>query len=56
MFDYYFLKDSGRAADLVAELYPCFTGNETGGGSGHPSRPQTSAGKTGYRENEINAM
>jgi len=49
---YFFLKDSGRSADLVAELYACYTDNENGGGNVHPPRPQTGA----HRDNEINGM
>jgi hypothetical protein len=51
-----FSKDSGRAADLVAELSACYSDSEHGGGSGHPSRPQTAFSKGGPREAEINAM
>jgi hypothetical protein len=52
-------KDSGRAADLVAELYACYYDSENGGGGGasaHPSRPQTGLAKGGSRDTEINAM
>ncbi len=51
-------KDSGRGADLVAELYACYCESESGGGGGigHPSRPQTGLARSGSRENEINEM
>ena len=47
-------KDSGRAADLVAELHACFSEGETN--TGHPTRPQTGYVKGGSRESEINNM
>jgi len=51
-------KDSGRAADLVAELHACYYDSENGGGdaSAHPSRPQTGLAKGGSRDTDINAM
>ncbi len=54
----FFLKDSGRAADLVAELHACYCDSESGGGggNGYPPRPQTGLAKGGSRESEINAM
>ena len=49
-------KDSGRAADLVAELHACFCDNDINSVTGYPTRPKTGAVRGESRENEINAM
>ncbi|CAF4288157.1 unnamed protein product, partial [Rotaria sp. Silwood2] len=46
------IKESGRAADLVAELHACYTDNE----SGNATRPQTGLAKSSSKETEINAI
>ena len=52
----FFSKDSGHAADLVAELYACYSDSESSGTSGNPSRPQTGVARGGSRKPEIEAM
>ncbi|CAF1118720.1 unnamed protein product [Rotaria sordida] len=48
------IKESGRAADLVAELHACYTENENG--NGYPTRPQTGLVRGSSKETEINAI
>ncbi|CAF3362365.1 unnamed protein product [Rotaria sp. Silwood1] len=50
------IKDSGRAADLVAELHAFYSDNEGGGGARHLARPQTGFAKGGSKETDINAI
>ncbi|CAF1166712.1 unnamed protein product [Adineta ricciae] len=51
------VKDSGRAADLVAELYACYPENENNTGNNiFPLRPQTAASRSDSREVEINKI
>ncbi|CAF3552086.1 unnamed protein product [Rotaria sp. Silwood1] len=50
------IKESGRAADLVAELHACYTESENSNGNGYPTRPQTGSVKGGSKEAEINAI
>ncbi|CAF1368298.1 unnamed protein product [Rotaria sordida] len=50
------IKDSGRAADLVAELHACYSDNESGGGGGYPTRPPSGFAKGNSKEADINAI
>ncbi|CAF3929782.1 unnamed protein product [Rotaria sp. Silwood2] len=51
------IKDSGRAADLVAELHAYYSDSESGGGGGrHLARPQTGFAKGGSKDTDINAI
>ncbi|UJR12701.1 hypothetical protein I4U23_016875 [Adineta vaga] len=51
------VKDSGRAADLVAELYACYSESESNpNNNSYPSRPQTAAVRGDSRDTEINAI
>ncbi|CAF0835257.1 unnamed protein product [Adineta steineri] len=49
------IKDSGRAADLVADLHACYYDAENSTG-GFPARPKTGHVKGESRESEINAI
>ncbi|CAF1599127.1 unnamed protein product [Adineta ricciae] len=50
------VKDSGRAADLVAELHACLCDNDINNATGYPTRPKTGAVRGESRDNEINAI
>jgi hypothetical protein len=53
---YRLLQDSGRAADLVAELHACYCDGDNNGAAGG-ARPKTGVQmKTTARDAEINAM
>ena len=50
-------KESGRAADLVADLHAYYSENEANDGNEHHSRPQTAAaGRGDSRDVEIDTM
>ncbi|CAF4937544.1 unnamed protein product, partial [Rotaria sp. Silwood1] len=50
------IKESGRAADLIAELHACYTESENDDDNVHPTRLQTSLAKSGSKETKINAI
>ncbi|CAF3943375.1 unnamed protein product [Rotaria sordida] len=50
------IKDSGRAADLVAKLHACYSDSESGDGSARPTRPKSGVAKGGSKETEINEI
>ncbi|UJR27965.1 hypothetical protein I4U23_009223 [Adineta vaga] len=50
------VKDSGRSADLVAELHACYTDTENSNGSGYPARPKTSGGRIDSRDARVNEI
>ncbi|CAF3036069.1 unnamed protein product [Rotaria socialis] len=50
------IKDSGRAADLVAELHACYSEGDIAVTSTHPSRPQTGFVKGSSKDTEVHAI
>ncbi|CAF3075043.1 unnamed protein product, partial [Rotaria sp. Silwood2] len=48
--------ESGRAADLVAELHACYTDSESSNATGYSTQPQTGLARGNSKETEINAI
>ncbi|CAF4259327.1 unnamed protein product, partial [Rotaria sordida] len=50
------LKESGRVADLIAELHTCYTESKNGNDNVYPTRLQTCSAKSSSKETKINKI
>ncbi|CAF4050025.1 unnamed protein product [Rotaria sordida] len=50
------IKESGRAADLIAELHTCYTESENSNDNVYSTRLQTGLAKSGSKETKINKI